>query len=189
MALNPILDGQLEFMKRGGPLQMGLRHLRDRGILIEEDAYQHQEYPKMLSTPGNPVVASEEEEERVLSGGMTSAQLEDERQGLLQRCRTMRITADPSWSMIRLRRELGEVLDAPVAAGDRMASLEAELAYERKIAAMEEEIAALRARKAEGNEAEEMRAQLADLGVKADGRWSIAKLREELNRHTSPHGA
>lgn len=200
MALNPILDGQINFMKRGGPLEMGMRLLRDRGQLPEEDSYVYREYPKMLrldrgvDSKGKAlfedvIVNTEEEEDRVLSGGMTSVQLEEERQGLLQRCRTMRITVDPSWSMVRLRRELGDTLDAPVAAGDRMASLEAELAYERKIAAMEEEIAALRARKAEGSEADELRGQLASLGIKVDGRWSVAKLRDELNRATDPQGA
>ncbi len=194
MALNPILDGQINFMKRGGPLEMGMRLLRDRGQLPEEDSYVYREYPKMLRLSKGTsfediIVSNEEEEDRVLSGGMTSAQLEEERQGLIQRCRTLRITVDPSWSMVRLRRELGDTLDAPVDTSDRLAKLEADLAYERKIAAMEEEIAALRARKADVNEADELRAQLAELGIKTDGRWSVSKLRDELNRATSPQGA
>lgn len=213
MALNPILTGQINYMLRGGPLEMALQQLRASGQV--EDGYTYRPYPKMLRLSKGVqkiqrrtttcdkevvhwvderevfdeiVVASEEEEERVLAGGRTSDQLEEERLGLLHRCRAAGIGADPGWTSVRLRRELGDKLDEPLVVGDRMASLEAELAYERKIAAMEEEIAVLRARKVEGSEAEEMRAQLADLGVKADGRWSIAKLREELNRHTSPNG-
>lgn len=216
MALNPILSGQIDFMRRGGPLEMGLRHLRDRGLLPEDDDYVFQPYPKMIRISkgiqeiprqtttcdkqivhwtdrrevfDEIIVGSEEEEERVLSGGRTSTELEEERLGLLQRCRTARLQVDPGWTAVRLRRELGEALDVP-APGDNMAKLEAELAGLKKMAAMQTEIEVLRAQLAKpADDIETMRAELTALGVKVDGRWSAARLREELDRATDPEGA
>lgn len=209
MALNPIQVAQTKFLMNGGIFEMPLQKLREDGI-IDTD-YIFREYPKMIRLSLGPQtiqrsakdcenrlltwtetkemfddiqVASEAEEERVLSGGKTSAQLEDERLGLLQRCRTMGIPADPTWSSVRLRRELGDALDAP-APGDNMAKLEAELAGLRKMAAMQAEIEALRAQLAKpADDTDEMRAQLTELGVKVDGRWSAVRLREELDRAT-----
>ncbi len=68
-----------------------------------------------------------------------------------------------------------------------MAKLEAELASLKKMAAMQAEIEALRAALA-APPLDEMRSELTALGVKVDGRWSAARLREELERATSPHG-
>ena len=166
-----ILAEQFRFLSQGGINQAGLAKLRDEGKLPLEGHYVFKEYPKMLRLNERTVEApriveycdgtkkstvetrtiydeievnSEEEEERVLSGGKTSAQIEDERQGLLQRCRNMGIPADPAWTSVRLRRELGDALDAP-APGDEMAKLEQELTNLRKMAAMREEIAKLQA--------------------------------------------
>lgn len=131
-------------------------------------------------------VGSEEEEERVLAGGKTSAQIEVDRQDLFRRCAGAGIHADPSWSAVRLRRELGDKMDAPEPVNN-MARLEAELAALKKMAAMQAEIEALKAQLARPPEdADAMRAELASLGVKADGRWSISRLREELDRATAP---
>lgn len=203
--------GQHNFLMRGGTYELPLQWLRERGEIPSE--YIHREYPKMLRL--NPreievrrtlelcdgtkekvvetrtvydeiIVNSEDEEERVLAGGRTSGQMEEDRQGLLMRCRANGIPADPSWSAVRLRRELGDALDAP-APGDNMAKLEAELATLRKMAAMQAEIDALKAAMSRPQEdADAMRAELAALGIKADGRWSVARLRDELDRATAP---
>lgn len=204
--------GQHNFLMRGGTYELPLQWLRERGEIASE--HVHREYPKMLRL--NPrevtkprvlelcdgtkekivethtiyddiIVNSEDEEERVLSGGRTSAQLEEDRQGLLLRCRANGIPADPSWSAVRLRRELGDALDAP-APGDNMAKLEAELANLRKMAAMQAEIDALKSQMARPVEdPDALRSELATLGIKADGRWSVARLRDELDRATAPH--
>jgi hypothetical protein len=209
MARTDIQHGQTQYLLRGGPFEMPLQMLYKSGVLQED--YVYREYPKMLRLSQGVqdverstedckgrvinwterkeifqeiVVHSEEEEERVLAGGKTSVELEQERLGLLQRCRSMGIHADPSWSAIRLRRELGDALDAP-APVDNMAKLEAELASLKKMAAMQAEIEALRAQLAKpSDESEELRAQLTELGVKVDGRWSIHRLRDELEKAT-----
>lgn len=211
MPLTEIQLGQQNFLMRGGTYELPLQMLRKAGILA--DGYEFHEYPKLLRVNPRTVTApriidlctgaketvsetrtvydeiivnSEDEEERVLSGGKTTVQMEEERQGLLFRCRQNGIPADPTWSAVRLRRELGDALDAPPP-NDRMAQLEAELAYERKIAAMEEEITQLKARRlAPAEDPEDLRNELAALGVKVDGHWSMARLREELDRATSP---
>lgn len=198
MAFNPILDGQINFMLRGGPLEMAIQNLRKQGLLNDE--YVYRQYPEMVRLSKGTdekgkeiivdvIVNSDEEKDRVMSGGMTSTQVEEERQGLLQRCRTMRISADPSWTTTRLRRELGDALDAP-APVDNMAKLEAELGKLKKMAEMQAEIEALRAQLATTPaDVDEMRVELTTLGVKVDGRWSATRLREELNRATEPQGS
>lgn len=209
------------FLLQGGAFQFGLAKLQEDGILAAE--YVYHEYPRMVRI--NPrmvtterstdtcdkrtitwtetkevydeiIVNSEAEEERVLSGGKTSSQMEDERQGLLQRCRTMGIPADPGWSSVRLRRELGDALDAP-APGDNMAKLETELANLRKMAAMQAEIEALKAQLGgprqemmpQGtDEIEELRAQLTELGVPFHHRHGAERLRDLLEAATAPEG-
>jgi hypothetical protein len=211
-----ILAEQFRFLSQGGIYQAGLAKMRDAGILPLEGHYVFKEYPKRLRMDERVVemptvveycdgtkksvverrtiwteveVNSEDEEERVLSGGKTSAQIEDERLGLLQRCRNMGIPADPAWTAVRLRRELGDALDAP-APGDEMAKLEAELTNLRKMAAMREEIAMLQARlSAPTDEREDIRAELDALGVPYDKRWAVARLREELEAATAPSEA
>lgn len=134
------------------------------------------------------LVHSEEEEERVLSGnGKTSSQMEDERQTLILRCRSLGLKVDTSWSAVRLRRELGDKLDAPEPE-NKMAALENELASLRKMAEMQAEIDRLRSQMARpaGDEVDDLRQQLTALGVKVDNRWAIARLREELDAATAP---
>jgi hypothetical protein len=137
------------------------------------------------------IVHSEEEEERVLSGGKTAAELEEERQGLVQRCRQRHIAIDPAWSAARLRRELGDGgADLPTT-GSRVNALAAELDALRQMKAMQDEIAALRAQLAGEvpDEAASLRQQLTSAGVKVDGRWSLGRLQAELERVTAPEGA
>jgi hypothetical protein len=167
-AMTEIQLGQQNFLMRGGTYELPLQEMRKKG-LIDSD-YTFREYPKSIrisqgmqtrdrSTKDcegrtlswqetkeaftDIIVNSESEEERVLSGGRTSTQLEEDRQSLLLRCKASHIVADPTWSAVRLRRTLGDALDAP-APGDNMAKLEAELASLKKMAAMQAEIDALR---------------------------------------------
>lgn len=198
MPANHIVASQTAFLLRGGIFEMGLMNLRDAGILPSE--YVFHEYPKAITISHGPdvevtritetckgkeiswiefvrnesviTVASEDEEERVLSGGKTSRQIEDDRMGLLARCHSMGVPADPAWSAVRLRRELGEALDAP-APGDNMAKLEAELVNLRKMAAMREEIALLRAQL----DAPDEPGEIAELGTAAERRAAKAAAR------------
>ena len=204
---------QREFLASGGPLRRALMKKITDGELSKE--YVYREYPKMLrishgwedvecSTEiGNGdrrkawtehreiieeiVVSSEEEEERVISGGKTSKQLEEERQTLLLRAKALGLKVDPSWSSVRLRREMGDKLEAPEPP-DKMAALTAELASLRQMADMQLEIERLRAQLSRpvNDEVEAMRAELSELGVTVDKRWGAARLREELERATNP---
>lgn len=217
-----IQRAQQQFLLMGGAYQFGLAKLQEDGILSTD--YVYHEYPKIVRLSRGTkeferatetcdkrtitwketkevfediLVNSEDEEERVLSGGKTSTQMEEERQGLIQRCRTMGIAADPAWSMVRLRRELGDALDAP-APGNDMAKLEAELANLRKMAAMQAEIGALRAQLGgprqdaatvrDSDEVEELRAQLTALGVPFHHRHGAERLRDLLEAATAPEG-
>ena len=161
---------QQQFLNAGGIFARALIAKKNNGELAKE--YEYREYPKMLRL--NPrevevphiyyigaetsprteyitktvydeiIVHSEEDEERVLSGGKTSGDLEQERQNLIARARVLGIKVDTAWSAVRLKRELGDKLDAPEPA-DKMAALSAELANLRKMADMQAEIDALRA--------------------------------------------
>tara|TARA_R110000868_G_scaffold143298_2_gene361357 strand:- start:609 stop:1322 length:714 start_codon:yes stop_codon:yes gene_type:complete len=219
---------QLEFAQSGGLFRMPMIKMKAEGTMPR--SYVYREYPKAIVLEDGPprevkrstldcekkvvewtetvrqtrtiIVNNEDEEERVLAGGKTSAQIEEDRQALLSRCARMNIPADPSWSAVRLRRELGEALDAPAPAspGDNMAALEKQVAALRKMAAMRAEIVELTAQlskdspaapspvviAADDEDMDAMRAQLSDLGVKVDKRWSAATLRAELERATAP---
>jgi hypothetical protein len=204
---------QRKFLANGGVLERALMAKMKSGEIAKE--YEYHEYPKMVrlmkgtetvecSTElGNGdrrktwtetrdiveeiIVNSEEEEDRVLAGGKTSTQMEEERQQLILRARSLGLKVDMAWSAVRLRREMGDKLDAP-APEDKMARLAAELDQLRKMAAMEDEIAALRARLAPPDP-DDMRGQLEALGIKVDGRWSATRLREELDKATAPERA
>lgn len=206
MALTETQIAQSKFLMNGGIFERPLHDLRKKGILAED--YVYHEYPKMIrlsqgeqeftrSTEDHKgrtitwtevkevftdtIVNSAEEEERVLSGGKTSAQIEEERQSLITRCRALGMAADPSWSVVRLRRELGEKLDAPEPA-DKRAALVAELETLREMDRMRDEIEALRAKLEKPvDDIPELRAALIERGVKVDGRWSAQRLREELD--------
>lgn len=208
MAQTQLQVAQQKFMMNGGVFEMPLQQLREKGT-IDTD-YVYREYPKMLRfSQGEQefqipredhkgrtwvetvtkevfeeiIVNSAEEEDRVLSGGKTSAQVEEERQGLFARCRNAGVLADPSWTTVRLKRELGEALDAPPV--DDLSALKTKLAQLEEMAAMKAKIEALEAQLSGRDEVSEMRAELAALGVKVDGRWNAARLREELEKATA----
>lgn len=210
------IEGQLaqeSFLRQGGTFARALAKKQHDGELAP---YEFREYPKAVrisegfqdvewtteTIKGGTlsgvthqevfrtiVVNSEEEEERVTSGGKTSSQMEDERQTLILRCRSLGLKVDTSWSAVRLRRELGDKLDAPEPE-NKMAALENELASLRKMAEMQAEIDRLRSQMARpaGDEVDDLRQQLTALGVKVDNRWAIARLREELDAATAPEG-
>lgn len=224
MALKSVSRAQVDFMRDGGILRMPLQKMYEDGVLSPD--YVFREYPKAIRVPrGAPekieksvtmvdgkvrtwteiiqaydeyTVASEAEEERILSGGKTNAQIEEEKEGLFQRCRAAGISADPGWSVVRLRRELGDALDAPP--GDELADLKAKLTRLEEIAAMKAKIAALEAQVSVpaastsnplhavdfGDDPDELRGQLTALGVAVDRRWGHQRLRDELDRATAP---
>lgn len=161
---------QTQFLNMGGVYAQPLAAMRDTGAIAGEGEYEYQEYPKMLrisqgiqevawstetikgkTLEGTKtmevfeeiIVHSEEEEDRVLAGGKTSSQIEDERQDLMARCRNSGMRVDPKWTVTRLKRELGESLNAePV---NEMGVLEKKLADLQKMADMRAKIAALEA--------------------------------------------
>lgn len=197
---------QNRFLNEGGVFAQPLAAKYDSGELSPD--YVYNEYPKMLrisqgvqEIPGSTetikgtvltwterrevfqeiVVNSEEEEDRVLSGGKTSDQIELDRQELIVRCRAQGVKVDPSWTSVRLRRELGETMDA--APGDEMGALQEKLARLQAMADMKAKIAALEAQlSAPADDVDELRAELLTLGVRADGRWSATRLRAEIDQ-------
>ena len=220
---------QSQFMRSGGTYGMALAKLYADGVLDDSGAFH--EYPKDIhilkgkktvqcSTEDRRgklieweevrddietiTVHSEEEEDRVLNGGKTAAQIEDDRQSHILQAKARGIKYDPTWSLLRLQKELG----IPVAAEqpgafDEVAQLEEQVAKARRALELRAELAALNAQLAEPDAAtrewasipnsiaehddiEAMRLQLQDLGVKVDGRWSAVRLRQELDRATAP---
>lgn len=140
------------------------------------------------------VVANEQEEERILAGGLTSSQIEEQRQSLILRCQSKGITVDRAWSTVRLRRELGDVMGADVDdmgnVNGEMAQLTEKLARLQAVKDARVRIAELEAELAQPqDDAVSLRIELQALGVKTDGRWSTQRLREELDRATSPQAA
>ena len=202
---------QEQFLSAGGTAQKALANKWKSGELKRTPDYQ--EYPKVVrlsrgfqdvecsteTIKGTTVswtenremfdeitVHSEDEEERVLAGGKPAAALEEERQGLITRARQHGIKVDMSWSAIRLRRELGEKMDAPEPKDD-MADLRDKLARLEEMAAMKAKIATREAQLSRpADDADELRQELIGLGVTVDKRWGIARLREELEKATAP---
>lgn len=188
MAISPVALAQNKFLMNGGGYELAMAQMRDKGTMAE--SYVFHEYPKAIRISHGTeqiagrtetcdrgvykdwietrerfediIVNSEDEEERVIAGGKTSVQLEEDRQGYINRCHNLSIPVDPSWSVVRLRRELGDALDAPEPANE-MVRLEAELAALHKMAAMRAEIAALKAQIA-GEPPEPAEAPIEELG-------------------------
>ena len=204
-----IQESQAMFLARGGIAAIALATMRKDGILPK--SYAFQEYPKMVRLSEGVqsvkrsattvdkeritwtdeaevfkdiVVHSEEEEERVLSGGKTSAQIEADRQALITKCRAHGVVVDTSWSAVRLRRELGEKMDAPEPVDElaklqaRVAELEALDQARARIAELERKLSVT----AEASPKDAIIGQLQALGVDFDRRWSVARLQDELIR-------
>lgn len=210
MSTEDIVFAQGDFMQKGGLYVHAMRAKIKSGELRKD--YVYQDYPKNVRLNERVVevekstedikgktikwtesqtvwdeitVYSEEEEERTLAGGKTSQALEDERQTLIRRCRDAAIKVDITWSAIRLKRELGDKLDAPEPVDERDALME-KLARLKEIADLKAQIAAMEAGVAPEDEAAGLRVQLEDLGVHVDLRWRIPRLREELEKATAP---
>lgn len=217
MPAEDIEMNQDNFMHQGGIYQLVMAQMKKDGRMAR--SYEYREYPKMIRVSKGVqtidrvtqtvdkqdkkwkeekevfeefIVHSEEEEERILAGGLTSTQIEEERQTLIRRCRANGVNVDPSWSMIRLKRELGDKMDAPEPVDD-LATLQKQLAALEEKAALRKRIAELEAQlgapAAPADERDDLRAQLAELGVDVDKRWAIARLREELELATAPEKA
>ncbi len=211
-------DSQRGFLLGGGAYRNALNKMRTDGLLDAE--YVYREYPKMLRVNQRTettkrsvvnvdkekieweetrevwdevIVNSEEEEERVLNGGKTAVQIEEERQALLATAKQRGVRYDPTWSTLRLQRELGvpTASEAP-AAFDEVDELRRQVAKAEEALALRAQLAKLNAGLAEpaivpvDDEVEGLRAQLQSLGVRVDGRWSPARLRQELDRATAP---
>jgi hypothetical protein len=204
-----VQESQSAFLARGGIAAIALATMRKDGILPK--SYTFQEYPKMVRLSegvqsvkrsattvdkeritwtdeaemfSDIIVHSEDEEERVLSGGKTSAQIEEDRQALIIKCRAHGIMVDTSWTAVRLRRELGEKMDAPEPVDElsklqaRVAELEALDQARARIAELERRLAM----PAEASPKDVIIGQLQALGVEFDRRWSVARLQDELIR-------
>jgi hypothetical protein len=209
-------QAQRTFMNNGGIYAGILQDKYDKGELVPPENYAFAEYPKMLHMHKgvrqvhrsaqdirdrreavtiewdeeqeiyeDVIVHSEEEEDRVLNGGKSTAQQEEERVAALAQCKQRGIPADPSWPLLRLQRELGAAPshEAVEALQARVAQLETEAALKQRIAELEAQIAG---KPLVANEAEQLRSELRAAGVAVDGRWSIGRLREELERVTEP---
>lgn len=207
-------ESQAAFLSRGGGYALALAQMKKDGTIPRIPVFH--EYPKMLRfSQGfrdfqmqtltcdkeivrwtenrevfeDVIVHDETEEERILAGGKSSVQIEADRQALLMRCRAGGINADPAWSTVRLRRELGDKMDAPEPV-DEMGALKAKLDRLEEMAAMKAKIAALEAQLSKpAEDLEIMRGELVALGIRPDGRWSASRLREELDRATDPKAA
>jgi hypothetical protein len=235
-------SAQADFMRRGGPMAAILESKYESGELQRETPFH--EYPKYIRISKGVqkfdrstlilrgkdevektwveerevfdeyTVASEAEEEAVLSGGRTAAQVEEDRQAMIALCRQRGIQCDPTWGIVRLQRELGaapsnETIDAM---RTKIADLEEKAALRERIAALEAQIAGrAMAAPAEStpsqerpgrlhldtgtttpraatheDEAEDIRAQLGALGVAVDLRWGLSRLQRELEAATAP---
>lgn len=207
---------QQQFLERGGIAARAIARMQENGQMDRRGMYQFREYPKMLHISEgvqertyetetikgairswtvdeevfrDVIVHSEEEEERVMSGGKTREQVEEERQALIGKCRLHGIVVDMTWSAVRLRRELGEKVDAPDPVNERE-KLMLELETLRENQRLRQEIERLKADMAgPGDDVEDMRGQLTGLGISVDKRWGAPRLREELERATAPNAA
>jgi hypothetical protein len=197
---------QENFLRQGGVLQRALAEKMKSGEHTR--SYVYQEYPKVIrlnereeevehvtedikgrtlrTTSTKRVydtvtVHSEEEEERVLAGGKTSTEIDQERLDLIQRARNLHIRVDPSWSVVRLKRELGEAMDAPAdGPAEKLAKLAEELSALKRMAEMEAEIERLKSQLSASGD--DLAAKLEAAGVKVDRRWSKQRMTEELER-------
>ena len=208
---------QESFLRSGGIYLKALEKMRKEGALSRD---MINEYPKMLRINerierrkhrtqdidrqwvewesddliyDEVIVKSEEEEERVLAGGKTAAQLEDEKHELIAQARSRGVRVDPAWGVERMKREIGLPGSQPhkpqedlAAMEEKARQLEEKLAMMERLAALEAKIAALTAPK--HDEADDLRAQLQALGRRVDMRWSVARLRDELEAATAPEG-
>lgn len=213
MPAEDIVSAQEIFLAQGGLFVQALKTKRSRGEIRKPNDGDFYEYPKMLRISEGVqkferstetvdkrlktwtdeyevfrevVVHSEDEEERVLSGGKTTAAAEEERQALVHRARAFGIKVDPSWTSLRLRRELGDKLDAPEPP-DQMGALEAQLSNLRKMAEMRAEIERLTAQLSKpADDLDELRSELEAFGIEVDRRWSARTLRQKLEEATAP---
>lgn len=208
---------QETFLRGGGIYAKTLEKMRRDGGMRQDHVH---EYPKMLRVNerierrkhttrdidrqiiewesddlvyDEVIVNSEEEEDRVLSGGKTAAQIEDEKHELMAQARSRGIRIDPAWGVERMKREIGaprmlsfqeQPVDDLAAMEEKARQLEEKLAMMERLAALEAKIAALTAPK--HDEADDLRAQLQALGRRVDMRWSVTRLRDELEAATAP---
>lgn len=206
---------QTDFLKRGGSAMRALDAMRQAN-----PSPGWYEYPKLLTFPKGRktiqrttetidkrsiswseevddvetvLVGSAEEEERVLAGGRTNPAIEEERLGLLAKARTMGLHVDAGWTAVRLKRELGQKLDAEP--NDEEAILRARIEKLERIKALRARVEALEAADAtpgpdlplpsfapvemspEDRDVARLRGILDASGVTYDRRWGVMRLR------------
>lgn len=139
------------------------------------------------------VCQDEAEYERVMTGGMSAAQIEARRQEMINQLKGSGARVDPSWSYSRLEQELGQApsKDAIAALQAKVADLEEKAELKRRIAELEARLAGRPAPVAQetSEDADSLRAQLQALGVRVDMRWGLQRLRDELEEATRPDQA
>lgn len=204
---------QRTFMNNGGIYASILQQKYESGELVPPERYEHREYPKMIRISrgiervtrstlrirgkeelpyeweedvekfDEHIVNSEDEEERVLNGGKSDMQVEQERQDMIVALKQRGVSVDPSWTYLRLQREMGAAPSqaAVDALQARVAQLETEAQLRARIAELEAQM-----RAPAPDEAEMLRGELRGLGVEPDGRWSLARLRSEVEKATAP---
>lgn len=198
---------QKQFMNSGGIYAGILEAKYTSGELVRPENYQWAEYPKAIRISKgmktvhrtttairgknevdvewdeevedfeDHIVHNEQEEEAVKTGGKSQAQLEAERQQMINDLRGRGIQVDPTWSYVRLQREMGAMppREAVEALARKVEVLEREAALKARIAELE---ALLNASPVD--EIESLRAKLHAAGVEVDKRWGLARLRQEL---------
>ncbi len=182
---------------------LGMKHFDHVTEVIEGNTKGIQRWSEDKEVFEEIIVTSEAEEEAVLAGGKGEAEIEQERQALLIEGRQRGISVDPTWGLVRLQRELGaaptnetiEVMRAKIADLEEKAALRARIA-ELEAAMKKASVAGAFVATGSGHappenvaalaEAEDIREQLRHLGVELDGRWGIARLRQELESATAP---
>ena len=140
-------------------------------------------------------VQSEEEEERVLTGGKTAEQIETERRLMLEQARGRGLQVDPSWGLVKLQNLLGSAPQAEAIAAlqrgneekaARIALLERNAELERRLAELEARLGGAPRAMPAGDDRDTLRRQLQDLGIEPDMRWGLQRLRDELEAATAP---
>lgn len=201
---------QRNFLSRGGVFAGILEEKRNKGEMVRPEDYQYQEYPKYIRIPRGTktvkrvttairgknevdvewdeevelfdehIVNNEADEEAVLSGGKSAAQLEQERSEMIASLRSRGINVDPTWTTVRLQREMGAMppREAVEALAAKVEVLEREAALRARIAELESQLTAPVAHS--HDETEDLREHLRRSGVDVDRRWSLATLRQKV---------
>ncbi len=212
---------QENFLRTGGPLAAVLQHKYETGELSSNYEYQEWpkwianprarvekvkrhtevirgngtttiEWEEEVVVDPHVLVHSEEEAERVRTGGMSDGEIEESRQKLIHEAKVRGIRVDPSWGIARLEEMLGQrPLEAIASLQAQAEAQQQKIDLLQRLADQERMIAELQAQLAgrqqpPADERDELRRQLQSLGVEIDMRWGAQRLRDELDEATRP---